>query len=96
MKYALLDHVSDLKFSNRYLFVMCCLDLLLIGRDTDLDLLLPFLRVIQHQAELDIILVLDHSFHSECWHLMSTGMIASVLYANENGVSPVGTHLVVL
>jgi len=28
--------------------------------------------------------------------LMSTEMIASVLYANENEVSPVSTHLVVL
>jgi len=47
--------------------------------------------VIQHQAEQGIILVVDHSFHSSVSMLMLTRMIASVLYANENGVSPVGT-----
>ena len=69
--------------------------MLLLCRDTDLGLLTFFFWVTKHQMEQGIILIWDHSYRS-VGMLMSTGVIASVPYANENGVSLVGTRLVVL
>ena len=51
LNHALQDQISDLKFPNHYLFVVCGPNLLLIGYDADLSLISPFLQVIQHQAE---------------------------------------------
>ena len=42
---------SYLEFFRLHLFVVSPLNLMLIGRDTELGLLMSFLRVIQHQSE---------------------------------------------
>ena len=94
LNHVLQGQVSDLEFPR--LLVVSRLDLLLIGCDADLGLLSHFLRMIQHQREKGVILIWTTPSTRSVDMMMSTGMIASILYANENGVSLVGTRLVVL
>jgi len=68
LNHMLRDQVFDLKFLRLHLLVVCDPDMLSVGRDANLHLLSLFLRLIQRQEKLGIVLVLDHSFHSECWH----------------------------
>jgi len=96
LNHSLQDEVSDLKFLRLYLLVVSGLDLLLIGCNAGLGLLSSFLWVIQYQVEQGVFLILNHPFHWNVSMLMSTRIIASISYASENGVSLVGTRLVVL
>jgi len=65
---ALQDQVFDLKFTNLHHLVVRGSDLLFVCCNADLGLLPLFLRLIQDQAELCIILISINRFHAECWH----------------------------
>ena len=69
LNHALQDQVSDLEFPNIHFLMVYGSVLPLVGRDADLRLLSIFLRLIQCREELGIVLVLSHSFHSECRHV---------------------------
>jgi len=96
LKHTLQDQLSNLKFSKLYLLVLSRPDLLLIGRDVDLGLLSPFLRMVQHQTKKGVIMNWDHSFHPDRWHTDVDQDDSLHSVCHENGVYLVGTRLVVV
>jgi len=58
----------DQKLLSLHLVMMCCLDLLLVDRDSDHGLTLSFFRIILYQLELSDILLLIDFLHAQCRH----------------------------
>jgi len=87
------DQVSDLEFPWLHLPCVAQLEFAVDRTQSGFGHVVFF--SLSDPASSGVILVLNHSTRI-VGVLMSTGMIASDPYASENGVSPVGTRLVLL